>query len=73
MIAAIGGGLGDEQNNFRFVYSVVSKTSKEHVTDFISTLIDRAPVPTNLIVIVLDNHSSHHSKMVTDYAAFRGV
>ena len=65
----MGGGFGVEEENFRFVYSVVQRTCKEVVTDFMSKLIAKAPVPASQIIVVADNHSAHHSRMVRDYCA----
>ena len=60
VIGAVG-GRGDE---LFWVSSVVRRTCKEHVRQFLEKLIDTVPCPVHNMVIIADNHSSHHSHYV---------
>ena len=41
--------------------------------DFLQQIIDEAPVARDKMVICTDNHSAHHSKLVTQFAAGAGL
>jgi len=60
VIGAVG-GRGDE---VFWVSSVVRRTCKEHVRQFLEKLINTVPWPLKNIIVVADNHSSHHSYYV---------
>jgi hypothetical protein len=56
-----------DREYFRFAYKVCSRTCKEFVLEFFRKLIRDAPVPSNQIVIVADNHAAHHARLVTEF------
>ena len=58
---------------FRFAYKVCALTCKEFVLEFFRHLIRDAPVPSNQIVIVADNHAQHHARLVTEFLQQVGV
>lgn len=65
--------MHNEEENFRFVYSITNRTCKETIKDFLSKMLSEAPVPVNQIICVADNHSAHKSHMVRDYCNERGL
>ena len=68
MIATIG---GIDESLFEFKFKVCRQTNKEEVADFLTRLLYEAPVPVADMVIVLDNHSSHRAKLISDFAEQR--
>ena len=69
MMGAVGALSKDhEDRKFHFLYIIVEKTVKETVIIYFQHIIDNAQVPIDDIVIVLDNHASHHSHMLRDFA-----
>ena len=52
---------------------VTRRTDQVEVRNFLEYVLVQAPVPAKDIVFVCDNHASHHSRMVTDWAEANGV
>ena len=69
------GAIGSPQNEetFQFLYQVTRRTAQVEVRNFLEYVLVHAPVPSSEVLIVCDNHSSHHSRMVTDWAAANQV
>ncbi|MEE3207994.1 MAG: transposase [Candidatus Thermoplasmatota archaeon] len=63
----------DAQKLFQFFHMVARRTCAADTRDFIQQIIDEAPVAPDKIVICTDNHSAHHSKVVTKFAAAAGL
>ena len=58
------GAVGGVASQVEWISSVERRTSKEGVRRFLSYLFAEVPHPSSKIVIVFDNHSSHHSRYV---------
>ena len=60
--------LPEIDTNFRFVYTVTDRTSSVNTKAFFEKLLNELPVEINQMVVVLDNHSAHHSNLITRWA-----
>ena len=65
--AAIGSGIQNQDENFRFVYQVTRRTCKEDVIEFFKKMIEEAPYPPSRCAVVADNHGAHHSHLVREF------
>ena len=63
MIGAVGGS----EQKVDFVWSVARRTNKENVRQFLDKLFEEITYLPSQVVIVMDNHSSHHSTAITDF------
>ena len=52
---------------------MIKSTKKEEVLAFIEELLAKAPVSLERIRLVLDNHSSHRSRLLKDFFAAKNV
>ena len=69
MLAAVGGT--NDQVHCPFL--VDRNTCKESVRQFFAKLFHESPFSIDRIIVVCDNHRSHHSTYVLDYLAFKNV
>ena len=67
------GAIGGRNQTVYWVSSVVRKTIKENVRQFIEKLVDEVPCKVKDMLLIMDNHSSHRSYYVQDYLRFRKV
>ena len=67
------GATGGNANRIFSMCSVVRRTNKESVLAFLKKLFRRVRHPLRLLTITFDNHTSHHSRLVTAYLASKGV
>ncbi len=63
------GAVGGTASQVHWVSSVIRRTNQYEVKEFIEKLISTVPCRTNSILLVMDQHSSHRAKLVTDYLA----
>ena len=65
--------VGGKSDKVYWVSSVVRRTCKEIVREFLEKLIKSVPCRVENLVIVADNHSSHKSHYVKDYLSFAKI
>lgn len=70
------GAVGGHGEDINFHFDVVNATNKEIVVNYLDKLVketslwrDRVPRTREDIVICMDNHSAHHSKLVKQWAS----
>ena len=63
----------DAEKEFRFFHRVTVRTCAEDAKAFLQQIIDEAPVAPEKIVVCTDNHSAHHSRVVTQFAESIGL
>ena len=65
--------VAEIESKFRFIYSVTDRTNSTNTKSFIELLLRELPVEIKQIVVVLDNHSAHRSKLITQWAKSIGL
>ena len=65
--------MGGDEQCFRFVHHMAKSTNRHEVIKLLEKLIAASPVDPKEIVVVLDNHGSHHSYDVRDFVAAKGI
>ena len=59
--------MGGTAGNVEWIWSVVRRTNTENVRQFLDKFFSSITYPSSQVVVVMDNHSSHHSKVITDF------
>ena len=59
--------MGGTAGKVEWIWSVVRRTSTETVRQFLEKFFNSITYPSSQVVVVMDNHSSHHSKVITDF------
>lgn len=62
------GAVGGYNEEIDFHFDVVDSTNKEIVVAFLERLMEEIPYDRREVIIVLDNHSSHKSKVAKLWA-----
>ena len=58
---------------FQFFFSVKRRTCSADTKEFLEKIVAEASIPVSQMKIVLDNHSAHHSALVTSWATSVGL
>ena len=67
------GVIGGDDLGLDFFYRVIPNSKKEYIWTFLVRFIHHCNVPRKNILLVLDNHGSHKSHMVTEFLQDQGV
>ena len=63
----------DAEKQFRFFHRVSERTCAEDAKAFLQQIIDEAPVSPDKIIVCTDNHSAHHSRVITQFLESVGL
>ena len=58
---------------FQFFFSVKRRTCSADTKEFLDKILAEASVPVSQMKIILDNHSAHHSTLVTSWPTSAGL